>query len=86
MPACSRVFRSDMTAGFVGYQANTLRQINLDEIGSEGYAFLMEMKFELHRHGARAEFPIILSSENPESQVQRKIRGSKASSFLSGLS
>ena len=35
----------DMTAGFVGYQANTLRQINLDEIGSEWYAFLMEMKF-----------------------------------------
>jgi hypothetical protein len=30
-----------MTAGFVGYRTEVLRQINLDEIRSEGYAFLM---------------------------------------------
>jgi dolichol-phosphate mannosyltransferase len=65
----------DMTAGFVGYQANTLRQINLDEIGSEGYAFLMEMKFKLHRRGARfAEFPIIfVERESGKSKFSRKI-------------
>ena len=39
----------DMTAGFVGYRTDVLRKINLDDIRSEGYAFLMEMKFTLHR-------------------------------------
>ena len=65
----------DVTAGFVGYQANTLRQIKLDEIGSEGYAFLMEMKFKLHRKGARfGEFPIIfVERESGKSKFSRKI-------------
>ncbi len=65
----------DMTAGFVGYQAATLRQIDLDGIGSEGYAFLMEMKFKLHRSGARfAEFPIIfVERESGKSKFGRKI-------------
>ncbi|HLI62203.1 MAG TPA: polyprenol monophosphomannose synthase [Terriglobales bacterium] len=50
----------DLTAGFVGYQADVLRTIDLDAIRSEGYAFQMEMKFELRRNGASfCEFPII---------------------------
>jgi dolichol-phosphate mannosyltransferase len=50
----------DMTAGFVGYQTETLRAIDLDRIRSEGYSFLMEMKFTLHRQGTRfREFPIV---------------------------
>ena len=49
----------DVTAGFVGYQIETLKKIDLAGIRSEGYAFLMEMKFSLHRSGARiSEFPI----------------------------
>jgi dolichol-phosphate mannosyltransferase len=65
----------DMTAGFVGYQADTLRRIDLDSISSEGYAFLMEMKFKLHRQGARfAEFPIIFAErESGKSKFSRKI-------------
>jgi len=50
----------DMTAGFVGYRTDVLRKIDLDAIRSEGYAFLMEMKFNLHRRGTTfREFPII---------------------------
>ncbi|HTS60437.1 MAG TPA: polyprenol monophosphomannose synthase [Candidatus Acidoferrales bacterium] len=50
----------DLTAGFVGYRADALRRIDLDAFGSNGYAFLMELKFNLHRLGARfAEFPIV---------------------------
>jgi len=50
----------DMTAGFVGYRSEVLRKINLDAMQSEGYAFLMEMKFNLHRAGIGfAEFPIV---------------------------
>ena len=65
----------DMTAGFVGYRAEVLRQVNLDEIRSEGYAFLMEMKFTLHRSGASfCEFPIIFSErESGKSKFSRKI-------------
>ena len=52
----------DMTSGFVGYRAEVLRKIDLDRIRSEGYAFLMEMKFTLDRAGARfREFPITFS-------------------------
>ena len=65
----------DMTAGFVGYQAAALRGIDLDHIRSEGYAFLMEMKFSLHRRGTRfCEFPIIFSErEAGKSKFSRKI-------------
>jgi dolichol-phosphate mannosyltransferase len=65
----------DMTAGFVGYQADVLRRIDLDKIRSEGYAFLMEMKFNLHRKGAKfREFPIIFKErEAGKSKFSRKI-------------
>ena len=65
----------DMTAGFVGYQAEVLRSIDLNHIRSEGYAFLMEMKFSLHRHGTRfCEFPITFyERESGRSKFSRKI-------------
>jgi dolichol-phosphate mannosyltransferase len=62
----------DMTAGFVGYQATVLRRVDLDQIRSDGYAFLMEMKFNLHHMGVTfREFPIIF--------VEREAGGSKFS-------
>jgi dolichol-phosphate mannosyltransferase len=65
----------DMTAGFVGYRAEVLRKIDLDAIRSEGYAFLMEMKFSLHRQGTSfREFPIIFHErEAGKSKFNRKI-------------
>jgi dolichol-phosphate mannosyltransferase len=65
----------DMTAGFVGYRAVVLRKIDLDSIRSEGYAFLMEMKFNLHRKGTSfREFPIIFHErEAGKSKFNRKI-------------
>jgi dolichol-phosphate mannosyltransferase len=65
----------DMTAGFVGYRTEILRKVDLDSIQSEGYAFLMEMKFNLHRNGARfREFPIIFCErEAGKSKFSRKI-------------
>jgi dolichol-phosphate mannosyltransferase len=52
----------DMTAGFVGYHASVLSMIDLDGITSEGYAFLMELKFLLHRRGVKfCEFPIVFT-------------------------
>jgi dolichol-phosphate mannosyltransferase len=65
----------DMTAGFVGYQADILRRIDLDRITSNGYAFLMELKFNLHRKGARfTEVPIIFAErEAGKSKFSKKI-------------
>ena len=49
----------DLTAGFMGYQVPSLKQIALSRIRSEGYAFLMEMKYSLHKAGVPIqEFPI----------------------------
>ncbi len=64
-----------MTAGFVGYRTDVLRKIDLDAIGSEGYAFLMEMKFNLHRSGTTfREFPIVFCErEAGHSKFNRKI-------------
>lgn len=65
----------DMTAGFVGYQSSVLRRIDLDAIHSEGYAFLMEMKFNLHRLGVEfAEFPIVfVERESGRSKFSKAI-------------
>jgi len=65
----------DMTAGFVGYRADIVRKLDLDSIRSEGYAFLMEMKFNLHRAGARfGEFPIVFCErEAGKSKFSKKI-------------
>lgn len=65
----------DMTAGFVGYQTDVLRRIDLDSIRSEGYAFLMEMKFNLHRSGTSLrEFPIVFyEREAGKSKFNKKI-------------
>ena len=65
----------DMTAGFVGYQTAILRKIDLSQIRSEGYAFLMEMKFNLNRRGATFhELPIIFTErESGKSKFSRKI-------------
>jgi dolichol-phosphate mannosyltransferase len=65
----------DMTSGFVGYQAAVLRRLDLTHIRSEGYAFLMEMKFNLHRLGATFhEFPIVFAERKVgKSKFSRKI-------------
>ena len=49
--------------------------MDLDRIGSEGYAFLMEMKFNLHRSGVPfREFPIVFCErESGKSKFSRKI-------------
>ena len=54
--------------------------IDLTQIRSEGYAFLMEMKFNLHRRGAKFhEFPIIFTERSPESRCSLRSLGFGAS-------
>ena len=43
----------DATAGFVGYRAEVLRTINLNEVRMKGYGFQIEMKYTAWRLGLR---------------------------------
>lgn len=52
----------DCTAGFLGIRAELLRGVNLEEITSKGYGFLVELKHLLWRHGGRpVEVPIVFT-------------------------
>ena len=65
----------DATTGFNAYRADVLRKINLDKINSDGYAFLVELKYRLVKAGCRAvEYPILFSERREgESKMSSKI-------------
>jgi dolichol-phosphate mannosyltransferase len=49
----------DCTGGFKCFRASVLQQIDLDSIGSNGYAFQVEMNYRCHQAGFRLhELPI----------------------------
>lgn len=55
----------DVTAGFVAWQADTLRQVNLSTVDSNGYAFQVEMKWRARKLGAHVtELPIVFSERS----------------------
>ncbi|MDA7731217.1 polyprenol monophosphomannose synthase [Flavobacteriaceae bacterium] len=50
----------DATSGFVGYRAKVLKEINLDSIMFNGYAFQIELKFKAYKKKFKIqEIPII---------------------------
>ena len=50
----------DCTGGFKCFRASVLRQIDLDSIGSNGYAFQVEMNYRCHQAGfGLHEIPIV---------------------------
>jgi dolichol-phosphate mannosyltransferase len=65
----------DATAGFIAMRPEALRRVPLDQVSSQGYAFLVELKMHLVRTGARiAEFPITF---NERREGQSKMSGGK---------
>jgi dolichol-phosphate mannosyltransferase len=49
----------DITTGFNAYRTEILKNINLSAIKSDGYAFLVELKYRLSKRGYRIiEYPI----------------------------
>lgn len=53
---------TDPTAGYVGYQSDALRVLDLEDIRFKGYAFQIALKFWAWKKGFRiAEFPIIFT-------------------------
>ena len=66
---------TDATSGFNSYRVSALKKLNLDEIKSEGYAFLVELKYRLFRTGCRfSEHPITFSERREgQSKMSGKI-------------
>ena len=65
----------DTTAGFMCYRVASLKQINLDEVRSNGYSFQIEMKFKLYKRGYKIfEVPILfIDRREGESKMSRKV-------------
>jgi dolichol-phosphate mannosyltransferase len=65
----------DTTTGFNAYRADALRKINLEDINSDGYAFLVELKYRLFKVGCSVvEYPILFSERREgESKMSSKI-------------
>ena len=65
----------DVTAGYNLIRTNTLKRIDLDRIGSSGYAFILELKCALYYLGARmVEIPIIFKERmGGESKISNHI-------------
>jgi len=65
----------DTTAGFMCYKVNSLKQINLDEVRSNGYSFQIEMKFKMYKKGFKiVEVPILfIDRREGESKMSRKV-------------
>lgn len=50
----------DVTAGFMCYKVESLKQINLDSVKSNGYSFQIEMKYRMWKKGFKlVEIPIV---------------------------
>jgi dolichol-phosphate mannosyltransferase len=65
----------DLTSGFKCFSRRVLERLDLETVGSNGYAFQVEMNFRCHRHGFRvAEVPIMF--------VDRRVGKSKMGSHI----
>ena len=65
----------DFTAGFVMYKQKVLRNIDLENLKSEGYSFAIEMKYRCVKKGFKYfEFPIIFPDRKKgKAKMSRKI-------------
>ena len=65
----------DPTAGSRCSRVTSLKQINLDEVRSNGYSFQIEMKFKFYKRGYKIfEVPILfIDRREGESKMSRKV-------------
>lgn len=65
----------DVTAGFMSYRVESLKQIDLDKVKSNGYSFQIEMKFRMWKKGFKLiEIPILFVDRRAGvSKMSRKI-------------
>ncbi|MEK7070894.1 MAG: polyprenol monophosphomannose synthase, partial [Patescibacteria group bacterium] len=65
----------DVTAGFNLIKIDTLKKINLNKLGASGYAFQIELKYNLWKAGAQIkEIPIVFKNRlEGESKISNHI-------------
>ncbi len=65
----------DVTAGFMAYRIEALRQIDFERVRSNGYSFQIEMKFRMWKKGFKLiEIPIVFIDRRAGvSKMSRKI-------------
>ena len=65
----------DVTAGFMAYRVNSLKQIDFNKVHSNGYSFQIEMKFRMWKKGFKiTEIPIVFIDRRAGvSKMSRKI-------------
>jgi dolichol-phosphate mannosyltransferase len=65
----------DVTAGFMCYRVEALKQIDLDSVKSNGYSFQIEMKYRLWKKGFKlTEIPIVfIDRREGVSKMSKKI-------------
>lgn len=65
----------DVTAGFMAYNVDSLKKIDLNKIHSNGYSFQIEMKFRMWKKGFKlTEIPIVFIDRRAGvSKMSRKI-------------
>lgn len=64
----------DLTTGFVCFRKSALKNLDLDSIKSDGYAFLVELKYRLVKNGHHfTEHPIIFT-ERREGQSKMSVK------------
>jgi dolichol-phosphate mannosyltransferase len=66
---------NDVTAGYMCYRVEALKQINLDLVKSNGYSFQIEMKYRMWKKGFKiTEIPIVFIDRRAGvSKMSRKI-------------
>lgn len=66
---------NDCTSGFVGYKREVLEKIGIANILSDGYSFLIEMKYRAQKKGYKlVEMPIIFEERRlGQSKMSKKI-------------
>jgi dolichol-phosphate mannosyltransferase len=66
---------NDCTSGFVGYKREVLEKIGIQNILSDGYSFLIEMKYRAQKKGYKlVEVPIIFEERRlGQSKMSKKI-------------
>jgi len=65
----------DFTGGFNGYKREVLAKIDFDKIISQGYAFLLELKYKAVKKGFKAkEIPIVfIERRQGKSKISKRI-------------
>ena len=65
----------DLTSGFMCFRKSVLTKIDLDSVRSEGYAFMIELKYRMIKAGCKiCEHPIVLTERRKgQSKMSAKV-------------